>query len=115
MSPSPACHAEMVPVGGEDDRFRLEVRVASFDHAEDVARDDLLHGGRDVPLDADAERNRLEALGVGLLERLVHGQADVGEQLFAGAIDSQPAKARAGLSGGRTIWAPLSFLTTEYG
>src|SRR5262249_6910249 len=47
--------AEMVPVSGEDDRLRLEGRVAPFGYADDIPRDDLLDSGWDVSFDADAE------------------------------------------------------------
>ena len=59
--------AEVVPVGREDDGLRLERRVAALDHADDVVADDLLDAGRDVALQVDAERVRLEPLRVGLL------------------------------------------------
>src|SRR5260370_23857820 len=69
--------AEMVPMSGEDDRLRLEGRVASFDHADNVSGDDLLDAGWDVSFDADAERNGLETARARLLEGFVHRQSGV--------------------------------------
>ena len=74
-------------------------RVAAFHDADDVLADDLLTLCRDVPLDADAERDRLEALCVGLLEGAVHCSAGRPRSLSPASRDSQPANARAGWPG----------------
>ncbi len=84
------------------------------DDADDVVADDLLDRGRDVPLDAHAERDRLEPLGVGLLQGAVHRQAGHGEQLFARlAVTASRRRPGPGLPGVRCNLRPFERRTTE--
>ena len=68
-----------------------------FDHPDDVVARDFLDAGRDVALQIDAERERLEPFRVGCLESLIHCLAGEPEELFARLAREPAGEGECGL------------------